>query len=100
MPVKHFDAHAAMYTHSSQPTGAGAVEGQHGISSAISLVIAAGDVSCAITAVELSTPMCAITGCETGVNASPAIITIATSRRMANLHCTRLSSHRLAAKGR
>jgi hypothetical protein len=39
MPVKHLDRQAAMKTHLSQPTGIGALDGQHGMSSAISSVV-------------------------------------------------------------
>src|SRR6266851_115950 len=36
MPVKHLDTQAVTYTHLSQPIGAGALDGQHGMSLAIS----------------------------------------------------------------
>jgi hypothetical protein len=42
MPVKHLDMQAAMKTHLSQSTGAGTFDGQHGISLAISSVVADG----------------------------------------------------------
>jgi hypothetical protein len=69
MPVKHFDMQAAMNTHLPQSIGTGALDGQHGMSLAISSVIADGDAS-------------AITGCEIGANAKPAITRIANSRRI------------------
>jgi len=40
MPLKHLDMQAAMYTHLSQSIGAGAFDGQHGMSLAISSAIA------------------------------------------------------------
>jgi len=56
MPLKHLDMQAAMYTHLSQSIGAGAFDGQHGmslaISSAMSLAMAAGDISSAIACIE------------------------------------------------
>lgn len=52
MPVKHFDMQAAMNTHLSQSTGIGAFDGQHGMSLAISSVIADGDISSAIACIE------------------------------------------------
>ena len=48
-PAKHRDPQAAMKTHLSQSTGAGAFDGQHGISLAVSSIvsaaISAGDIS-------------------------------------------------------
>ena len=44
-PVKRMDAQAAMKTHLSQSTGIGALDGQHGISLAISSAIAIADIS-------------------------------------------------------
>lgn len=44
MPAKHIDPQAAMKMHLSQSTGAGAFDGQHGISSAISSFVSA-DIS-------------------------------------------------------
>jgi hypothetical protein len=43
MPVKHFEAQAAINKHLSQPTGAGASGGQQGMSFAISSVVADDD---------------------------------------------------------
>ena len=77
MPVKHFDMQAAMNTHLSQSTGAGAFDGQQGISLAISSVVADTDTSSDIVA---SAP--AMTGEDSGANTSPAIMTIASRRRM------------------
>lgn len=95
MPAKHMDVQAVMYMHLSQSTGAGAFEGQHGMSLAISSVMADGDISSAIACIEASEGgVCAMTGRETGANASPAIIKIASSRRMAKLGFTELRSHK------
>jgi hypothetical protein len=68
--------------HLSQSTGAGAPVGQQGISLAISSVIADGDISSAIACIEASEDPPAMTGLETGADTRPAIIRIASSRRM------------------
>ena len=80
MPVKHFDMQAAMKTHLSQSTGAGAFDGQQGISLAISSIVA--DISSAIAGVEAWEDAPAMTGEDSGANTSPAIMTIASRRRM------------------
>jgi hypothetical protein len=98
MPVKHFDMQAAMKTHLSQSTGAGAFDGQHGISSAIPSIEAAADTSSAIACIEAWEDVSAITGRETGAKARPAIIQIASSRRMAKLSFTTLISHKAEAR--
>jgi hypothetical protein len=82
MPVKHFDMQAAMKTHLSQSTGAGAFDGQQGISLAISSIVADGDISSAIAGVEAWEDAPAMTGEDSGANTSPAIMTIASRRRM------------------
>ncbi len=87
IPAEHLDAHAAMQKHLSQPTGAGVFGGQH-CKSAISSVMAndvmaADDISSAIARIEASEGIPAMAGRETGANARPAIIRIASSRRMA-----------------
>jgi hypothetical protein len=97
MPVKHFDMQADIKTHLSQSTGA--FDGQHGISFAISSVVADGDISSAMACIEAWEGTPAMTGWETGANARPAIIKTASSRRMARLRFTGLSSHKLAAMG-
>ena len=83
MSVKHLDMQAAMYTHLSQPIGVGTLDGQHGMSFAISSAIVDGDVSSAIARIDASEDVCAMTGRETGTKARPAITRIASSRRMA-----------------
>ena len=97
MPAKHLDMQAAMKTHLSQSTGAGAFDGQHGISFAISSVVADGDISSAMACIGTSEGVAAITGRETGAKATPTIIRIASSRRMAKFRFTSLGSHKLAA---
>jgi hypothetical protein len=112
MPAKHTEPQAAMKTHLSQSTGAGAFDGQHGMSSAISAIMSAdisaevisgevvgGDViSSAIAGMGPWEDGAAITGRETGANARPAIIRIASKRRMAKVRFTGLRSHKIAAK--
>ena len=99
-PVKHFDMQADMKTHLSQSIGAGAFDGQHGISFVMSSDMADGDISSAIACIEPWESAPAMTGWETGANARPAIIKTASSRRrMARLRFTGLSSHKLAAMG-
>lgn len=93
MTVKHFEAQAAINKHLSQPTGAGALGGQQGMSFAISSVIA--DDSSAMACIEASEDIAAMTGRESGANARPAITRTASSRRMARFGFTSLISHRL-----
>ena len=88
---------AAMKTHWSQSTGAGAFDGQHGISLAISSVIADGDIASVIACIEASEDTFAMTGWEIGANTRPAIIKTASSRCMAKLYFTGPGSHKLAA---
>ena len=88
-----------MNTHLPQSIGAGALDGQHGMSLAISSVIAGGDASSAIACVEASEDDVAITGPESGASAKPAITRIATSRRMVIWQLTPLKSHRMAQIG-
>ena len=109
MPAKHTDPQAAMKMHLSQSIGVGAFGGQHGISLAISSIVADADISdedisdgvisSAIACTGPCEDVAAITGRETGANARPAIIRIASSRRMAKLGFTGLRSHKIAAKG-
>ncbi len=82
MPVKHFDMQAVVKTHLSQSTGAGALDGQQGMSPAISSAIADMDISPAIADIEASEVAPAMTGEDSGANTSPAIMTIASRRRM------------------
>ena len=90
---------AVMNTHLPQSIGAGALDGQHGMSLAISSVIADGNASSAIACVETPEDDLAITGPETGASAKPAITRIATSRRMVIWQFTPLESHRMAQIG-
>jgi hypothetical protein len=89
-----------MKTHLSQPTGVGAFDGQHGMSLAISSVMADGDISSAIACIDASEDISAMTGRETGANARPAITRIASSRRMVKFRFTELDSRNLVAIAR
>jgi len=100
MPTKPRDVQAAMKTHLSQPTGAGAFDGQHGMSLAISSVMADGDISSAIACIDASEDISAMAGRETGANARPAITRIASSRRMVKFRFTELDSRNLVAIAR
>ena len=82
MPVKHFDRQVVMKTHLSQSTGAGAFDGQQGMSPVISSAIADMDISSAIADSEASEVAPAMTGEDSGANTSPAILAIASRRRM------------------
>src|ERR1019366_5348940 len=97
VPVKPIDMQAAMKTHLSQPTGDGAFDGQHGMSFAISSVVADGDISSAVACIGTSEGVSAMTGRERGANARPAIRRIASSRRMAKVRFTEFVSHSLAS---
>jgi hypothetical protein len=94
-PVKHFDIQAAMNRHLSQSIGAGAFDGQHGMSLAISSAIADIDMSFAIPDIAASGIAPAMTGEDSGANTSPAIMTIASRRRMVIWRFTRPESHRI-----
>jgi hypothetical protein len=85
-----------MNTHLSQSIGAGAFEGQHGMSLAISSAIADMDMSPAIAAIDASDAVPAMTGRDSGANTSPAIMKIASSRRMVIWRFTSTESHRVA----
>jgi hypothetical protein len=78
-PARTWLMQAAMNTHLSQSMGAGAFEGQHGMSPAISSV-ADIDISSAIADASGIVP--AITGRASGASSSAAITEIASSRRM------------------
>src|SRR5882672_11399517 len=86
--------------HLSQPIGAGAFGGQHGISPAISSVISEADILSAIACIDMSEDVSAMTGWETGAKARPAITRIASSRRMVKLRFTNPDSHKIAANER
>ena len=84
-----------MNTHLSQSIGAGAFEGQHGMSLAISSAVADTDAS-AIADIAASMAAPAMTGRDSGAKANPAIIRIASSRRMVTWRFTPPKSHRTA----
>jgi hypothetical protein len=73
---------ADINTHLSQPIGAGALVGQHGMSFAIPSAVAGIDMSSAITGVDTSEVVPAMTGRDRGAITNPAIVRIASSRRM------------------
>ena len=77
-PEKHFVMQADMTAHLSQSIGAGALVGQHGISPAIADM----DISSAIADIDAGEVAPAMTGGDSGANTSPAIMTIASRRRM------------------
>jgi hypothetical protein len=82
MPGKHLVVQAVMKTHLSQLIGVGAFDGQHGASFAISSVVADADISSAIAGIDACETVPAMTGEASGADTSPAIMTIASSRRM------------------
>jgi hypothetical protein len=92
-----------MKMHLSQSSGAGAFDGQHGMSSAIkswaimSLPIASAEaaigISSAMAGIEASAAM---TGRDNGAKTSPAITEIASRRRMVIWRFTRTKFHRTA----
>jgi hypothetical protein len=95
-PVKHLAVQSAMNTHLSQPMGIGAFDGQQGMSFAISSVIADADISSAIAGIDASEIVPAMAGRENGASTSPAIMKIASSRRMVVWRFTLTKSHRRA----
>jgi len=80
--------------HLSQSAGAGAFEGQHGMSAVISSAMADMDMSSATAGIEASDAVPAMTGRESGANTSPAITAIASSRRMVVWRFTSTKSHK------
>ena len=88
-----------MKMHLSHSSGDGALDGQHGISLAgMSLAAvftaAAIDISSVIAGIDTSDVIPAITGRDNGANASPAIMKIASRRRMVSWRFTPAKSHR------
>jgi len=71
-----------MNTHLSQPMGIGTFDGQHGMSFVISSAVADIDMSSPLAAIDASKDGPAMTGRDNGGNTSPAIMKIASSRRM------------------
>jgi hypothetical protein len=82
-----------MQKHLSQLTGAGAFSGQHGISSAISFDVAEDSAN---VCMDMPEDVPAVTGRETGANARPVAIRIASSRRMLKLRFKDQNSQKLA----
>jgi hypothetical protein len=101
--VKHLAVQPAMNTHLSQPMGIGAFDGQQGMSFAISSIIAGADISSVIAGADISSAIAgidaseivpAMAGRENGASTSPAIMKIASSRRMVVWRFTLTKSHR------
>jgi len=97
-----------MKTHLSQSIGVGTFDGQHGISLAISSIVSAdmsddamagGAITSAIISCDACEDVAAITGREAGASAKPAIIRIASNRRMVKFRFTTQISHKRAAMG-
>lgn len=108
MPAKHTEPQAAMKLHLSQSTWDGDFDGQHGMSLAIASMVSAADISddaisdgIISSAVACREVCCeevsAMTGRAAGANARPAIIRIASNRRMVKFRFTRQNSHKWAA---
>lgn len=85
-----------MKTHLSQPAGIGALVGQHGISSAIPSLVADMAVSSAIANIDASEDAPTATGRASGAKTSPAIMKIASNRRMVIWQFTPQKSHKPA----
>ena len=81
-PAKHWLMQAVINMHLSQPTGAGALLGQQGMPPAISSAIADMAISSAIAGIKASEVVPAMTSRESGASINPAIMKIASSRRM------------------
>jgi len=73
---------AAIKTHLSQPTGVGAFDGQQGISPIAASAVADTDIPSAIADINASDIGPAMTGRANGASTRPAIMKIASSRRM------------------
>jgi hypothetical protein len=84
---------ADINTHLSQSIGAGDFEGQHGMSFAISSAVADINMSSAIAESEV---VPAMTGRDSGPITNPAIVRIASNRRMVIWRFTPPKSHRMA----
>ena len=81
-PTKNWLMQAAMSTHLSQSIGAGALEGQHGMSPAISSDVADIDISSAIADIGASEGVTVMTDRDNGANTSPTIKETASRRDM------------------
>jgi hypothetical protein len=78
-PTKNWPTQAAISTHLSQSTGAGAFDGQQGMSPAISSSAPDIDIS-AIEAIDGSDAMPAMTGLDSGASTIPTIALITKNR--------------------
>jgi hypothetical protein len=75
-------AQAAMKTHLSQSIGAGAFDGQQGMSPIIASAVAGADLSSVIADIDASDAVAAMTGRTNGASTRPAIMKIASIRRI------------------
>jgi hypothetical protein len=75
-------AQAAMKMHLSQPIGAGAFGGQQGMSPVIAPAVLGADPSSAMAGIDTSDAVAAMAGRANGAKTRPAIMNIASSRRM------------------
>ena len=71
-----------MKIHLSQPIGAGAFDGQQGMSPVIASAVGGADPSSVIADIDTSDTVPAMAGRATGARTRPAITEIASSRRM------------------
>jgi hypothetical protein len=98
IPVKHWVIQHDMNTHLSQSTGA--FDGQHGMPFAIASAVAEMDISSAISSaiadIDASEFVPAMTGRDNGARTSPAIMKIASRRRMVIWRFTATKSHKTA----
>jgi hypothetical protein len=100
MPTMHCVVQAAMNTHLSQSIDAGALAGQHGISPDMPSMAVDIDASSANAELDVSGVVPAMAGRDSGANTRPAIIKIASNRRMVIWQFTGPKSHRCRENGR
>jgi hypothetical protein len=75
-------AQAAMKIHLSQPIGAGAFDGQQGMSPVIASAVGGADPSSVIVDIDTSDTVAAMAGRANGASTRPAIMKIVSIRRM------------------
>jgi hypothetical protein len=79
---KQLAAQAAMKTHLSHPIAVGLSHGQQGMSAVIASAVADADLSSVIAGIDTSDTVPAMAGRANGARTRPAIMNIASSRRM------------------
>jgi hypothetical protein len=79
---KQLAAQAAMKMHLSQPIGAGAFGGQQGMSPVIAPAVVGAGPSSVMAGIDTSDAVAAMAGRANGAKTRPAIMNIASSRRM------------------